>query len=126
MPEYTDKLTPRLGKLAALEVKKQIARGEKPNVYRAMLKVGYAKSSAESGIAKNTKEYKQEMMDVEKAMEAEREQCFIELKDKNVRKTASYRDRIEAINKLTNQIQLLTGRKTSNDSLSISWESEED
>jgi hypothetical protein len=119
---HMNKALPSMGKLAALKVKEQIANGERPNLYRASLAVGYTESSARAGKARQTKSYKDEMMDVTKAMENEREQCFKELAYKNVRKTASYRDRIEAINKLTSNIQLLTGKKTSNDNVSFSWE----
>jgi hypothetical protein len=114
-----------MGKLAAIKVKEMLAKGEKPNLYKAMKSVGYTEYSSKSGIAKFSNAWKNEMEDVVNMMEIERKRCLEEMQTQAVRDTASYRDRLEAVNKLSNNIQLLTGKQTANDKVSFSWDGEE-
>lgn len=100
---------------------------KKVSVAKAMRDVGYSKSKSYSATdVKNSPDFQEELFDFVASMEEERKQCLRELKDPKVRKKATYRDRIDAINKLTNNIQLITGQSTSNESMTIIWGDEED
>jgi len=112
----------------AREVIAQASDGKKINLSKAMKNVGYAKNSRRipKVVVTEKEDFKDEIFDFVKEMETERKLCLKELKDPKVRKKATYRDRIDAINKLTNNIQLVTGQTTSNEVMTIIWDDEGD
>lgn len=112
---------------AAREVLKQVSDGKKINLGKAMKEVGYSKSTqCQPKSVTKQDDFKDEVFNFVHEMEEERKQCLRELKDPKVRKKATYRDRIDAINKLTNNIQLVTGQTTSNETMTIVWGDEEE
>ncbi len=84
-------------------------------------KAGYSSNTARTPKKMtNTKSYQDEINPVVKAMEAEREAIIKRLP--KVRNAAKYRDLTDGLDKMTKNIQLLNGGKTSNEGLQISWE----
>jgi hypothetical protein len=95
------------------EVLENLGKGIKPNLGKIARKKGYKQNTADN--PKNitdTKSYKEVINPVVRAMEKERD-AAIKMMSK-VRNKAKYRDFADAIDKLTKNIQLLTGGKTEN------------
>ena len=88
---------------------------------RAMLAAGYTEKSAKN--PKNlteSKAYRQALPDIIERLKEERDRAIKQMGVKIGR--AKYRDMVEAVDKLTKNIQLLSGGKTENEGLTIEWE----
>ena len=106
-----------MGSLSAKNVAKDISesirRGKKVNLGKIIRKNGYSEQTSKSPqLVTETISFKEEINPVVRAMERERD-AAIKMMSK-VRNKAKYRDFADAIDKLTKNIQLLTGGKTEN------------
>jgi hypothetical protein len=106
----------------AKEVLETLGKGEKPNLGKIARKKGYSLKTANNPkeITKS-KSYKEVMFPVVSAMENERNRIIDALGKKKLSKE-KYRDMIDGLDKLTKNIQLLNGGKTSNEGIQISWQ----
>lgn len=87
----------------------------------AMRKAGYSPETAKTpNKLRKTKEYQEIVVPILQKMEKEREAIMDALPLK--RKKAGYRDLIDAADKMTKNIQLLSGGRTSNERVSFGWE----
>jgi dihydroneopterin aldolase len=108
-------------KEVAKEVLENLGKGKRPNLGKIARKKGYKDNTADN--PKNiteTQSYKDVINPVVKALEIERRAVIERLK--KTRSKAKYRDLIDGLDKITKNIQLLNGGKTSNDGIQISWE----
>jgi hypothetical protein len=106
-------------KAVAQEVIATVRNGKIPNKQVIQQKHGYSKSSARAMKATRTKAYQEEIQPIVDVMIAERDAALEEAKKK--RGKANYRDLVDASAKLTKDIQLLSGGKTANEELKITW-----
>jgi len=110
-------------KAVAREVIGKIAAGEKVSVGKIALKHGYAPSmETHPEKIKNTESYKKEIAYFVEKLIKERNKAILKL-NKKIDK-ATYRDLISAIDTLTKNIQLLSGRETDKVGLTINMEPE--
>jgi hypothetical protein len=107
-------------KAVADEVIQKVRKGEKVNMQDIQKKHGYSDRSAKSMKAKRTKTYKKAMSPILKRMEAHRRRIMNALDSKDLSKER-FKDLSDALAKTTHDIQLLSGGKTSNDKVEISW-----
>jgi hypothetical protein len=108
-------------KAVAQAVLETIGRGEKVNIGKIALAKGYSKATAKNPQQiKRAKGYRDEMAPFVNAMIAERDAAIKAMKV--VRKGAKYRDLTDAIDKLTKNIQLLTGGRTGDETIIFNWE----
>lgn len=107
-------------KAVANDVIRMVRNGKKVNMQKIQQKHGYSKTSAKAMKATKTKSFKKAVGPIIKQLEDERQRA-VSLMGKRISK-AKYRDLIDGMDKLTKNIQLLNGGKTSNDELKISWE----
>lgn len=77
----------------------------------AMIKSGYSESYAECGDILHTIGYKQIMEPVAKQLEAERQRIIDELRVKDLSQE-KHKDLVDSMDKITKNIQLLTGGAT--------------
>lgn len=96
----------------AKEVLATVGQGQKPNIKQIAIKKGYSPKTAGAGIVQKTKSYKAEIAPLVQRLEEERDAIIIALKKK--RSKAKYADLISGLDKITKNIQLLTGGSTSN------------
>lgn len=94
----------------AREVIATVRSGKIPNKQKIQQKHGYTESSARAMKATKTKTYQDEMKTVIQAMERERDRAIKAMKTKI--DEAKYRDVVDAADKLTKNIELLSGRDT--------------
>lgn len=109
-------------KEVAKEVLENLGNGKKPNLGKIARKKGYADNTADN--PKNiteTESYKEVITPIVEAMERERARIISELSNKDLTKE-KFRDLIDGLDKITKNVQLLNGGKTSNDGIQISWE----
>ena len=97
----------------ANEVLESIGKGEKPSVRKIAPRHGYALSTADSGEIQKTKSFQSIINPVVNAWIKERNRITKALSKKDL-DAVSYRDGMDAIDKLTKNIQLLTGGSTEN------------
>lgn len=106
-----------MASIAAREVAKEVIRevrkGKIPNLQKIQRKHGYSKESAKSMKATRTIAYKNETKLVVEAMERERNRIISELSSKDLSKE-KYRDLIDGLDKITKNVQLLSGKATDN------------
>ena len=107
-------------KAVAKEVLETIGKGKRPNISKIGVKKGYTPKTSAAGRIQKTKTYQKEIKPLLIRLEAERDAVIERLKV--TRNKAKYRDLMDGLDKTTKVIQLLNGGKTSNDSISISWE----
>ena len=107
-------------KAVAREVIELVGKGGKIHKQRIQEKHGYSKASARSGRALATKTYKKTMAPLIERLEEERDAIIERLK--KTRNKAKYRDLIDGLDKTTKNIQLLSGGKTANEEVKITWE----
>lgn len=108
--------------LVAQEVLKTVGKGRKASLRKIIPKHGYSLSVADSPKkVTKTKAYKAVMQPVIDKWITQRDRLTDELGNKDLSEE-SLRDVMDAIDKLTKNIQLLNGGKTSNDGIQISWE----
>lgn len=88
---------------------------------RAMIAAGYDETTAKN--PKNlteSKAYKLALPDIIEQMMVERNRAILQMKGKIGK--AKYRDMIESVDKLTKNIQLLTGNSTIKGDITFSWD----
>lgn len=107
-------------KAVAREVSETLRKGGKV-VLGKIIEKHYSKSTSKSPtVVTETKSYKEEMAPFIQAMIDEREAAIERMK--KMRNKAKYRDLTDSIDKLTKNIQLLTGGKTDNSEIKITWQ----
>lgn len=114
------KINPKISENAravAKEVIKKVRKGEKINMQEIQKKHGYSAKSAKSMKVKETKTFKTEIKEIVKAMERERARAIELLRARSNK--AKYRDLVDGLDKLTKNIQLLTGKETERNTLNI-------
>jgi 23S rRNA pseudoU1915 N3-methylase RlmH len=109
------------GKKVAEELIDKVRKGEKINMQEIQKRHGYSKASAKSMKAKETDSFKEVMNPFVDKMMKERERVIDALSNKNLSKE-KYRDMMDGLDKLTKNIQLLTGGDTGKEKISFTWE----
>lgn len=106
-------------KLAALKVLERLGKGQKIVLGHILREVGYADNTADNpkGVTE-TETYKSVVNPVVTAMEKERDRTMVALATKN-HKREKYRDLMDGLDKLTKNIQLLSGKETERAALII-------
>lgn len=100
-------------KAVAKEVLESIGKGKKPSVLKIAPKHGYSVTTAGSGQIQATKSYKEVMSPIVKRMEKERERIMLALESKDLTEER-YKDLVDGLDKITKNVQLLSGRATDN------------
>lgn len=109
-------------KEVAKEVLENIRNGVKPNLGKIIKSKGYSETtSTVPTLVTETKSYKEVISPVVEAMEAERNRIIVALSNKKLSKE-KYRDLIDGLDKLTKNVQLLSGGRTSNESIKITFD----
>lgn len=109
-------------KLVAKEVLENIRKGIKPNLGKIIKSKGYSETtSTVPTLVTETKSYKEVINPVVEAMEAERNRIIVALSNKKLSKE-KYRDLIDGLDKLTKNVQLLNGGRTSNELIKITFD----
>lgn len=109
-------------KLVAQEVLENVRKGIKPNLGKIIKSKGYSKATSTVPTqVTNTKSYRDVINPVVEAMERERDRIIVALSKKNLPKE-KYRDLIDGLDKLTKNAQLLSGGRTSNESIKITFD----
>ena len=110
-----------MASIAAVEVAKEVIsevrKGKIPNRYRISVKHGYSPQSAKASKAVRTKAYQSVITPLVERLEEERNAVVEALK--TTRSKAKYRDLIDGLDKITKNIQLLTGGATSNIAMGV-------
>ena len=110
-----------MASVAAKEVAKEvlgtIGKGKRPNITKIAIKKGYSPKTANSGQVQKTKTYKAELAPLVTRLEQERDAIVEALKKK--RGKAKYRDLIDGLDKVTKNLQLLTGGATQNIAIGV-------
>lgn len=101
----------------AKEVVETVGKGKRPNITKIAVKKGYSPSMARSGKVQKTKTYKAELSPLVQRLEEERDAIMKALKTK--RGKAKYRDLIDGMDKITKNLQLLTGGSTANIAIGV-------
>ena len=101
-------------KMVAQEVLETVRKGKRPNLGKIIKKNGYAEttSTVPSQVTR-TKSYQEIMNPVVKRMEKERERIMTALESKDLTEER-YRDLVDGLDKITKNIQLLSGKATNN------------
>ena len=108
-------------KAVAQEVIQTVRKGTKVNLGKIVKKHGYSESvSKHPDKVTQTQSYQEEIQPIVQMMIEERDAALKEAKKK--RGKANYRDLVDASTKLTKDIQLLSGGKTANEELKITWD----
>lgn len=115
-----------MGSIAAREVAKEVlenlGKGKKISLRKIAVKKGYKQNTADN--PKNiteTKSYQDVISPIVKAMELQRQRALEAIGSRKLTKDKT-RDLVDLIDKLTKNIQLLTGGKTDNTGMQITWE----
>ena len=105
----------------AQEVVALIRKGKRVNKGEIIRRHGYSESAAlKPSKVTSTKSYREEIAPIVEAMERERDAIMKVISKKRAK--AKYRDLIDGVDKLTKNIQLLNGGKTSNEKVTVGWE----
>lgn len=112
-----------MASIAAKNVAKQVLetvrKGKRPNLGDIIEKNGYAKTtSTVPSQVTNTKSYQEVIYPVVVQLEKERQRIINTITKKNIDEER-YRDLVEAIDKLTKNIQLLSGKETERQGVTI-------
>lgn len=110
----------KAAKAVAQEVLETLGKGERPNISKIGPKHGYSKKTSAAGEIVKTKTYQAEIKPLLDRLEEERNAIVEGLKV--TRNKAKYRDLVDGLDKITKNIQLLNGGKTSNEAIVISWQ----
>ena len=106
-------------KAVAREVSENIRRGKKV-ILGDIISKRYSKSTSKTPQrVTETKSYQNEMKPIIEQLEIERQRA-IKLLKKTSNK-AKYRDLIDGVDKITKNIQLLSGGKTESNEMTIKW-----
>ncbi len=76
-----------------------------------MIESGYDEDYASSGQITKTKQYQEKMKPIKDQLEEERQRIITEITSKNLSKER-YKDLVDAVDKITKNIQLLSGGAT--------------
>lgn len=109
--------------MATLKQKKAIALlvENGGNVSRAMREAGYSPNTAKNpNKLTDSISYREEVAPLVARMEEERDRILEALPMK--RKDAKYRDLVDGVDKLTKNIQLLTGGDTGKEKITFGWQ----
>lgn len=101
----------------AREVLETVGKGKRPNVSKIAIKKGYSPKTAYAGRVQTTASYKKEIAPLITRLEEERDAIVEALKKK--RGKAKYRDLIDGLDKVTKNLQLLTGGSTANIAIGV-------
>lgn len=104
----------------AQEVISEVRKGKIPNKQVIQRKHGYSASSARAMKATRTRAYKETMRPLLERLEEERDRAISMLKGRISK--AKYRDLIDGLDKITKNIQLLSGGRTGDETIVINWE----
>lgn len=109
-------------RMVAKKVIEQIEEGKRPNIKEAALAVGYSSSTANKQAKRITekKEYKEELFDFMKALDEVQNDAINIMKAKKDK--ATYRDGVEATDKITKLKQLISGKPTENTKMVVEWD----
>jgi lantibiotic modifying enzyme len=99
-------------KAVAQEVIKTVENGGRPVITTIAPKKGYSRRTAHSGKIQKTKSYQSVIAPLLQRLEEERDRA-ISMMRKRISK-AKYRDLTDSMDKLTKNIQLLSGKATEN------------
>ena len=95
----------------AREILGNIGKGEKASVRKIAPKHGYSKKTANSGQIQKTQTYKDEIKPFVERLIKERERLLSAIEKKGLTKER-YKDAVDSLDKLTKNIQLLSGGAT--------------
>lgn len=104
-------------KEVAREVIRTVGKGRRANISKIGVEKGYSVQSARSGKITKTKSYQAEVTPLIQSLEEERRAIILRLK--KVRSKARYRDLIDGLDKITKNLQLLTGGATENIAMGV-------
>jgi hypothetical protein len=96
----------------AQEVIKTVEAGGRPVITSIAPKKGYSRRTADSGKIQKTKSYQAAIAPLVQRLEKERDAVIKRMRA--VRNKAKYRDLVDSVDKLTKNIQLLSGKATEN------------
>lgn len=99
-------------KAVAKEVLETLGKGKKPSVTKIAVKNGYTAATAKSGVIQKTKSYRSVIDPFLLKLIRLREKTVVQA-GKRLSK-ANYKDSVYGMDKLTQNIQLLSGKSTSN------------
>jgi len=106
-------------KAVAREVSENIGRGKKV-ILGDIISKRYSKSTSKTPQrVTETKSYQNEMKPIIEQLEIERQRAIKLLKKTSDK--AKYRDLIDGVDKITKNIQLLSGGKTESNEMTIKW-----
>jgi len=110
-------------KRVAQKLIEQIHKGEKINKEKAVREAGYKESTARSRTTDivNSEQCQDELKTLLSKMEEIREKDINELLTDEVRAKLTPRDRVDSIDKISKNIQLLSGKATANERIEINW-----
>lgn len=101
-------------KEVAKEVLENIGKGKKPNLGKIARKKGYKDNTADNPkLITETKSYQEVIEPVVKRLEKERDRVIKALSKKDLDKER-YHDLVDGLDKITKNIQLLSGKATDN------------
>lgn len=112
MPKVSD-----AARAVARDVLESVGKGKIPNKTKIAIKRGYAPTTAGAGRVTQTKTYQREIAPLVQRLEDERNAIVERLK--KTRNKAKYRDLIDGLDKITKNIQLLTGGATANVAIGV-------
>ena len=105
----------------AEEVRLKVSKGEKIVMGKIIKKHGYSDGISKQPIrVRKTQSYQKEIKPIVDRLIIERDRAIKALKGKISK--AKYRDLTDAIDKLTKNIQLLSGGKTGREEMTIKWD----
>lgn len=99
-------------KAVAREVLVSVGKGRRPNITKIAIKKGYSPKTAGAGRVQTTKSYKEEITPLVESLQLERREIIKRMRQ--VRSKAKYRDLVDGLDKITKNLQLLTGGSTAN------------
>ena len=105
-------------RLVANKVVEKVRKGEKVSVSAIAREVGYGTTSTCPKKITGTKEYQDTIKSAVEMMEMERDRILLALADKNLDKV-NYKDLTDSMDKLTKNVQLLSGKETERAGVSI-------
>lgn len=115
-------MTSENAKAVAREVMDAVRKGKKVNKGEIIRKHGYTRAvSIMPQKVTDTKSYQEEIMPFVRKCERERDRLIAEMEKRDLT-DVQYKDMNDCIDKLTKNIQLLSGGKTSNEKISFEWD----
>jgi len=108
-------------KAVAEEVIKTVRAGTKVELGKIQKRHGYSDSSVQAGKAIKTKTFKRAIKPLTDGLHREIQKIKKEMAGRDITEE-KYRDLADVLDKLIKNYQLLSGGKTSNESLEIKWQ----